>query len=202
MGIWAEIKFALNSTLGGHLKPLDKLVEEKSYDAFYNLTEYDVIKNGDNDGEVIVHPKGASLPSYRNPTVKQIIIPNTFTDSGSFKNCTSLRNISLSRRTKNISGGAFENCKSLSFIDLPNSIEKIQSYAFNGCSNLKTVYMGNVKEIGERIFEGCGISSIYYSGTMAQWNAIKKDANWLGATITNSIYAYCTDGIVTIIRDV
>jgi hypothetical protein len=58
--------------------------------------------------------------------------------------------------------------------------------------------MGNaVKSIGKYSFRGLGgLKTIYYDGTMAEWNAIRKGTQWnIGC---NEFTVVCSDGNVTI----
>jgi len=76
-----------------------------------------------------------------------------------------------------ISREAFVNCTNLKEITIPNTVTTIKDNAFVDCRNLTTVSMGNsVSVIEHTAFYGCSnLTNVYYSGTKAQWNAIKID---------------------------
>ena len=66
-------------------------------------------------------------------------------------------------------------------IVLPDSVEIIDDYAFENCVGLVEVYIGNnVKSIGAGVFTGCSkLSTIYFRGTQAEWDAIYKNEGFL-----------------------
>ena len=69
------------------------------------------------------------------------------------------------------------------------------------CDNLELYinkfYIGNgVTSISSNAFYGCrGLKEIHFTGTKAQWNAIKKVYNW--SSNTGSYTIYCTDGTIS-----
>ena len=68
----------------------------------------------------------------------------------SFRECTSLKTITLSNSISIIWSSAFSNCTSLRAITLSNNITSIGSYAFDGCSSLTDVfYEGNEEEFNK-----------------------------------------------------
>lgn len=77
----------------------------------------------------------------------------------------------------NINDFAFSHCELLSIIKIPESVNSIGKYAFAGCLSLTT---------------------IYYEGTISQWQSIKKAEEWNIDVPANLIH--CTDGDVELIR--
>ena len=68
---------------------------------------------------------------------------------------------------------AFEECRELTYVRLPSSIQKIHSRAFADCDTL---------------------TFIQYEGTMAEWRAVEKAADWdEGAGLYTVI---CSDGVI------
>lgn len=74
-----------------------------------------------------------------------------------------------------IADNAFWCCSNLKEITIPNSITTIGNSAFMGCLNLEAVSMGyGVSVIKYAAFYGCSnITTMLYSGTKAQWDAIE-----------------------------
>ena len=85
---------------------------------------------------------------------------------------TGLRQIVIPEGVESIGRDAFSGCTNLSYVQIPVSIQMID-WAFGECEQLKT---------------------IDYSGTVAQWRAIRKGTG-IGDT-TSHFVVYCTDGEV------
>ena len=76
---------------------------------------------------------------------------------GVFMNCSSLRNVVLSKKLTYIDTYMFYGCSSLENIDLPNGVISIEKGAFYGCSYLESIKMpDDLTSIGDRAFYGCG----------------------------------------------
>jgi hypothetical protein len=197
MGIWKEIKTALNSTLGRHTKPLDKIVEEAAYDAYYEGVVYDWYINQDSNTSLIVIPKGQiETGNYEeNATVEKVVIPNgTELSDSAFKKCTALKSVSLPKTLKRVPYYAFYACNQLKTIEIPDTVESIGESAFSNCSALQSVIMGtNVKSFDKYAFAFCvALTTIRYKGTMQQWNEISKGDLWNSTSYNYTVY--CTDG--------
>ena len=57
-----------------------------------------------------------------------------------FKNCTSLKSVTLNDGLMYIYDEAFGNCSSLSDIELPESIQKVSSTIFLNCDRIGNMY--------------------------------------------------------------
>ena len=98
-----------------------------------------------------------------NKEVTSIVLPNTIASLSNvaFKNCSSLKAITIPNSVTKISGdyngyGCFFGCTSLQTIAIPNSVKEIGQYAFFGCTSLQTIAIPNsVKEIGRSAFACC-----------------------------------------------
>ena len=79
-----------------------------------------------------------------------------------------------------LSKGAFEWCSSLTSVTIGNSVTSIGYSAFGYCSSLTSVTIPNsVTTIGDYAFSDCdSLKTIYYKGSKAQWNKIKKETYW------------------------
>lgn len=99
--------------------------------------------------------------------------------------------------------GAFASCPNLGMATV--SCNKICDKAFAGCTKLGNFTIDkSVKEIGSQALFGCGFNisiglALFYSGTMAEWDAVIKADDWIGSTeyIKNGVIT-CSDGTVTI----
>lgn len=77
-------------------------------------------------------------------------------EANTFKDCNSLRQITIPDSVKFIGANAFENCTSLKTIKIPNGVMEIKSKTFCGCKSLAIVNIPDtVKQIGESAFEDC-----------------------------------------------
>ena len=86
---------------------------------------------------------------YQGRMVTQII------DSG-FKDCTSLKEISIPDSVASIGRNAFSGCSALSSIAIPEGITSIEDHTFSGCSALESIVIpDSVTSIGRSAFEEC-----------------------------------------------
>ena len=93
-----------------------------------------------------------------------------------FMDCASLTNISFVN-LGSIEFGAFRRCTSLASITLPVTLNYIGTGAFSGCETLGT---------------------IYYEGTVEQWEAIDKISGWRGNAPIAVVQ--CSDGQASVIE--
>ena len=82
----------------------------------------------------------------------------------------------------------------ITHIVVPESYVTIGKKSFSLCENLKSIYISNtVKNIGDFAFQECyRLTTINFSGTKAQWNAITFGSSW--NTNTGAYTIHCTDG--------
>lgn len=73
-----------------------------------------------------------------------------------FRNCTSLKEVSLPSSLKRIGTLAFSNCLSLETITIPDKVYSIGESAFENCFHLHTVSLpSDIIEISKRTFFNC-----------------------------------------------
>ncbi len=115
-------------------------------------------------------------------SLESIELPDTITSINSYtiSGCTSLESITIPNSVTSISNDAFSGCSSLKSITIPNSVTYIGDYAFNNCKNLKSIVIpDSLESTGSFVFFQCKIlSTINYTGTEEQWNAINKGYEW------------------------
>ena len=91
-------------------------------------------------------------------SLKSITLPSTLTTiySNAFEGCTSLTSITLPSSVGYIGSNAFEGCTSLTQITLPDSLEYISEGTFKGCTSLTSIALPeSLNHIEARAFEGC-----------------------------------------------
>lgn len=117
---------------------------------------------------------------------------------GVFKECSSLRKVTLPPSVRSIGESAFERCDSLESINLEN-VSKIGPYAFYGCLLLSHITLGPLYEISDRVFSQCGIRSVTIPESVEKIGEYAFDGcdKLLSVTIPDnveSIGAYAFDG--------
>ena len=198
---WAEIKRAVNSTVGTEkFVPLNKFVESLMEEFSYEMAATNADIFGDAGGAVLVVPRMEVIPSneyyYRNmvrailpPGLKKIgnsafsscdqlrgvNIPDSVIEIGNsaFSSCSSLRNVKLPDQITKIEDETFEGA-ALSSIIIPNKVETIGARAFALCSDLETITLPkSVTQIGSSAFSQTALKDVYYNGTQEEWNNIQ-----------------------------
>lgn len=111
-----------------------------------------------------------------------------------FFDCFGIKSISIPDSVLIIGARAFWRCDGLKDVVLPESLIYIGESAFIWCNNLASVTIpSTVSYIEDSAFAYCKkLSDIYYNGTKAQWESIKKDSRWDSGTTRYTVH--CTDG--------
>ena len=131
--------------------------------------------------------------------LKNITIPNSVTSIGefAFTHCENLTTVTLSENLTGIAPSLFEQCKSLNSVMIPEGVTSIGNLAFNDCDSLADLTLpSSITYIGESVFYSCeALDYLYFTGTMAQWEAIEKHELWLGGS--HIAHIYCSDGVIS-----
>ncbi|MBR5979062.1 MAG: leucine-rich repeat domain-containing protein [Verrucomicrobia bacterium] len=91
-----------------------------------------------------------NIPVYSSTTSTKTI------GSFAFRNCHSLRYVTIPNSVTNIGWGCFQNCTGLTNVSLGNGISVLNSQTFAGCTNLANVKLPNkLISIGTKEFENC-----------------------------------------------
>jgi hypothetical protein len=202
MGIWAEIKTALNSTLGKDLKPLDVIVKNAIKDAEHEMCYSDLEKEAlSGNTNVYVFPRGdqmisAGFSTGDNTLVgKKIIAVPMYAKGVSHIISKDVVTIKLPNTVESFYSGAFEGNSNLSFIEIPNQINEISGNCFKDCTSLSmAVIPESVKKISAGAFENCSsLNNIIYDGKQKDWANVEIDSTaFLGRSQT--IWVRCSDG--------
>ena len=109
---------------------------------------------------------------------------------GTFRDCSSLKNISLPSTLTSIEGGsdsgygAFKNCSSLTSISLPIKLATIGKYAFYGSGLTELHLPAAIRSIGSNAFGGCSNLKNYYIYTVEPTTVDKNTfSNYTTATL-------------------
>ena len=141
----------------------------------------------ENKIEQIILPNGLTEIGYEAfsgcMNLKEISIPNSVTSIGeyAFYSCSGLKEINIPDSVVSICGTTFNGCNSLKEIHFPEGVKEMNEAASSGTSfyemqELKTVYLPHSLEKIEisGAFHGTSLTDIYYNGTKAEWDKIKK----------------------------
>ena len=142
--------------------------------------------------------------AFSNNILKRIIMLDNITtlSDSSFRNCTSLTDITIPDTITSIANNAFQSCSSLQSINIPNSVTSIGSYAFSGCYNLTSITIpDSVTSIGEYAFQNCSsltnIPNIFDNFTTISKGMFSGCTSLINVTIPNTIVtigSYAFDG--------
>lgn len=202
MGAWAEIKFALNSTLGKNLKPLDVIVKNAIQDAEHEMCYSNLEKEAlSGNTNVYVFPRGTTLIAAGFVTgdntlvgKKIIAVPKHATTVSQIVS-KDVVTIKLPNTVENFYSGAFNGNSNLSSIEIPNQIKEIPTNCFKDCTSLSmAVIPESVKKISAGAFENCSsLKNIIYGGTQRDWLDVE-----IGSTAfsgySGTIWIHCSDG--------
>ena len=138
-----------------------------------------------------------SLAFVECSSLASVIIPNgvQVIGDGAFRGCTSLTSVSVSNHVS-IGTGVFENCSGLTSVTILDNVTRIKVATFRGCTSLTSITIPkSVVSIEDSVFQNCTcLTLINYEGTIAEWRAISKGADW-NSNLGNGDYTvHCTDG--------
>lgn len=80
-----------------------------------------------------------------------------------------------------IGSGAFFYCQNLERITLPSALQTLSSVTFYGCAALSEVtFPASLTAIQSSVFHRCSAKTVFYDGSLEQWNHITADNDVLG----------------------
>lgn len=134
---------------GTYKPPYDVEVDDICYRRHGN--ELTVTRKAERDN---TYSGSITIPSH--VTVDGVECVVTAIGNSAFKNCTSLRSVTLPETLKQIGKYAFKGCRSLSSLTLPQGVESIGLAAFQDCRSLRTFNLSSkLKHISSYAFFYC-----------------------------------------------
>ncbi len=128
--------------------------------------------------------------------LEKLIIPEGITSIGnhSLQWCNKLQSVTLPDSVNFIGEYAFYGCRYLTAVDIPDGVTFISEFAFDSCSRIESVTLpASVTSICRYAFSGCkSLKNIYFDGTVAEWESIKKGEEWDSST--GNYVVHCKDG--------
>ncbi len=134
---------------------------------------------------------GIGAHSFKNcSSLKTVTIPNSVTNinNDAFYGCDSLTTITIPSSVKSIGKNAFRFCYSLKTLTIPNSVTSIGAYAFEDCLALTTVKISaSVTSIGEGAFNFCNnVTTIIVDDKNPKYDS-RNNCNAIIETKTNTL---------------
>ena len=114
--------------------------------------------------------------------------------NSAFASCDSLKTISIDGEELAVGSSVFMQCDTLEEIRFTGTISFFDRNLVSKCRSLKRLYLPKKIAALPQGFISVedSFEAIIYDGTVAEWNAVKKDANWY--TSSSSFTVICTDG--------
>lgn len=147
---------------------------------------------------------GIYAESFKNCTsLKSVTVPDCVEVIGdsAFSSCTNLKKITLPNQLDCISRWLFDGCTSLEKITIPSSAKGICRGAFDGCTSLTSVTIPNgVKYLDPEAFKDCtSLKSVTIPGSVTNidYNVFKNCTSLTSVTFKNGVTAigyYMFDG--------
>ena len=124
-------------------------------------------------------------------TIRKVSIPKTMQriERGAFQDCESLKVVNIPASVKRLDENVFAGCHQLEELELLDGLTTIRENAFNGCESLTKIKIPNtVKEIGQSAFANCiSLTSVIISNTMT--------------TLENNVFYNCSSLEMIVLQD-
>ena len=121
-------------------------------------------------------------------SLKSVTIPDSVISIGqqTFSNCTSLSNVTIPDSVTSIGVKAFYNCNSLTKVTIPDSVTSIGNYAFQECDSLKE-FKGKFASEDNRCLVVDGVLISFAPAGLAEYTIPPGVAS-----IAKQVFYYCT----------
>lgn len=131
--------------------------------------------------------------------IKTVKLPDSVAQIGEYSFASSgLTEITIPTNAVTVGNYAFHGCQNLENVKVENAL--MGSYMFTSCSKLTSLTISkNCKTFGQNMLTYCdSLFALDYEGTVSQWKAITKPANWICSAENNwnghLVMIRCTDG--------
>lgn len=112
-------------------------------------------------------------PIYVPSSLKEVIITGGTIDDCAFYKFNGLTSIIIGDKVENIGMSAFYACSSLTTVKIGNGVKTISSGAFSDCCSLVNITLPkSITSIQEKAFNGCNNLTVFYKGTVEDWEKI------------------------------
>ena len=206
-------KFVISSTV--------QSIGDRAFKNCYGITEITIPENVTTIGDQIFYnctsletiycnSSAGRQSMWQNPSVKKVIFGDNLTIiPDSFRNCTNIEYVKLSKKTIDIGADTFAGCINLGNIDFPEGITSLGWYAFDGCKFTKFIIPSSVSRIDNvtrelpyleyiiapvtlryvlgQSFDGTYDYKTFYLGTETDWNYVSISEE---STFGNDVYFY------------
>ena len=117
------------------------------------------------------------LYSFAGTSLRKLHIPGSVAaiGVGAFSSCKKLNDLEIEEGVKYIGPHAFSYCDGLESVTLPRSLTELHSNAF-----YKTIYLDEYTT-----YSAPGLKSVYYNGTVKEWNRIIAGYDFIGENWVN-----------------
>jgi len=197
-----------NLSVGKSVNNLSNIV----FKALPNLTTLNI----DSENPLFYVKDGILYSKADKTLLKCFKVPSVFTvpsgikniDEYAFAELKTLTEVILPDSVTKIADFMFANCPVLTKIKIPESVTEIGRHAFDECMSLtQLIIPASVKVLGEKIVSRCKkFQAIYYKGTKAQWESLKKYSlgdgyinvyyySDKGPSSTDDCWHYAADGV-------
>ena len=118
--------------------------------------------------------------------------------NSAFYDCSELKSILIPKGITRLGYNAFFFCRNLTNVIIPDGVTYIGNGAFSSCNKLITITLPEtLTDIGDSVFaHSFELTSIYYGGTVAQWETLTEGTTWNASFFGSTIY--CSDGNITL----
>lgn len=149
------------------------------------------------DGITRITGTGTTIAAgaFTGTNVVKVIIPDTVTkvESGAFRDCLTLEEVTISGSVEVIRSETFAGCTNLKKVTVKRGISAVNMQAFEGCTSLSEITLPETVLQMYDPFGGCSaLKDIYYKGSAFKWSCIVKDAS-LEAFLANGVTVHCEE---------
>ena len=116
-----------------------------------------------------------------------------------FEACSNLASVTFGAKSSlmNLCKGAFSGT-AITELTLPAKLAVLRDGAFSGMTALQRLTFAGADFIGNDIMEGTSVTTLYFSGTVEQFDAMNKAAAWYRNTNGDLVSVVCNDETIVI----